>query len=187
MTLVTANEYLATANDRPEHTELIEGEVVLNSPLYRHQAIITFLVTELTIWCRNGDASGGTGRGIASIEVDHKLDDRNVYAPDVWWVSEGHRPARGARTFVGPPDLAVEVRSESTWRYDVGTKAKIYERSGLQELWLVDTAADSVLVFRRSSPDALEFDVSLELSVTDLLTSPLLPEFAVSVASLFDR
>ncbi len=182
MTLLTADEYLATANERPERTELIEGEVILSSPLWRHQAIVTFLVTDLTIWCRSGPS-----RGVASIEVDHKLDDRNVYAPDVWWVAEDRRPGRGARTFVGPPDLAVEVRSESTWRYDVGSKSKIYERSGLKELWLIDTAADSVLVFRRSVPSFGEFDVALELRGADFLTSAQLPDFAVLVSELFDR
>jgi len=47
-----------------------------------------------------------------------------------------------------------EVRSASTSRYDIGAKKAAHERAGLPELWLVDTAADEVLVFRRSSPQA---------------------------------
>ena len=43
------------------------------------------------------------------------------------------------------PDIAVEVRSPSTWRYDIGAKKSGYERRGLPELWLVDTRADEVL------------------------------------------
>lgn len=39
-----------------------------------------------------------------------------------------------------PPQLAVEVRSESTWRFDVGPKKRVYEEAGLGEQWLVDTA-----------------------------------------------
>jgi len=35
---------------------------------------------------------------------------------------EPERPARDARRLVGSPSLAIEVRSPSTWRYDVGTK-----------------------------------------------------------------
>ena len=30
---------------------------------------------------------------------------------------------------VGPPDLAVEIRSPSTWRFDVGMKLETYERA----------------------------------------------------------
>jgi hypothetical protein len=40
-------------------------------------------------------------------------------------------------------------------------------------------------VYRRSSPRALSFDVSLELAVGDELTSPQLPGFALALSSLF--
>jgi len=85
------------------------------------------------------------------------------------------------------PDLAVEVRSPSTWRYDIGLKKGAYERHGLPELWLVDTDADAVLVFRRSEPTAPTFDVSLELAREDDLRSPLLSGFVLPVAALFPR
>ncbi len=83
------------------------------------------------------------------------------------------------------PDLAAEVRSPSTWRHDIGAKKSGYERQGLRELWLVDTAADEVLVFRRSAPGAPVFDMALELDVRDALTSPLLPGFSLALAELF--
>ena len=54
------------------------------------------------------------------------------------------------------PDLAIEIRSPSTWRYDIGAKKSVYEREGLPELWLVDGDANVVLVFRRSAPGASE-------------------------------
>ena len=44
-----------------------------------------------------------------------------------------------------------------------------------------------MLVFRRSSPKAAEFDVELELEVGESLTSPLLPGFTLDLAALFDR
>jgi Uma2 family endonuclease len=87
----------------------------------------------------------------------------------------------------GPPDLAVAVRSPSTWRLDVGTKKRVYEERGLTELWLVDTEADVVLVFRRSSADAPVFDVALEFTRGETLTSPLLEGFALAVDDLFGR
>jgi len=85
------------------------------------------------------------------------------------------------------PDLAVEVRSPSTWRYDIGAKKAGYERRGLRELWLVDTAADAVLIFRRSEPGAPGFDTALELDRDQELTSPLLPGFALALAELFPQ
>lgn len=58
-------------------------------------------------------------------------------------------------------DLAVEVRSPSTWRYDIGTNKATYEHHALSELWLVDTESGAVLVYRRSSPSVPDFDVAL--------------------------
>ncbi|MBA3305663.1 MAG: Uma2 family endonuclease [Thermoleophilaceae bacterium] len=83
------------------------------------------------------------------------------------------------------PDLAVEVRSPSAWRYDIGAKKAAYERHGLPELWLVDTAAEAVLAFRRSVPGAAIFDVALELGRDARLESALLPGFALAVGELF--
>jgi Uma2 family endonuclease len=83
------------------------------------------------------------------------------------------------------PDIAVEVRSPSTWRYDIGPKKRRYEQHGLPELWLVDTDADEVFVFRRSAPDAAEFDVVLQIARGDHLTSPQLPDFELSLDALF--
>jgi Uma2 family endonuclease len=105
----------------------------------------------------------------------------------VVWVREERLPAPVEGRLEGLPDLAVEVRSPSTWRYDVGKKRAAYERAGLPELWLVDTRAESVLVFRRSTPAAPSFDLELELSGEDELRSPLLPGFSVPAERIFRR
>jgi len=51
----------------------------------------------------------------------------------------------------------------------------------------VDTSAESVLVFRRSTAAAARFDVELELSKLDAVTSPLLPGFSVAAERVFRR
>ncbi len=96
--------------------------------------------------------------------------------------TQGDKAARGEAS-----DIAVEVRSPATWRYDIGERKAGYERHGLTELWLLDTAAEVVLVFRRSQPNAAAFDVALELGGAEELTSPRLPGFAPAVESLFSR
>jgi Uma2 family endonuclease len=181
---MTADEYLALADQLPRFTQLVDGEVVVSQPSLRHQDVVLEIALRIRQWV---DAAPGRGR--AGISPNVVLDDRNVYAPDVWWSSEARRPGPDDDYLRGPPDLAVEVRSPSTWRYDVHTKKAVYERHGLAELWLVDTVAESVLGFRRSSPEAPEFDVALEVSAADngLLTSPLLPAFALDLTALFAR
>jgi len=180
-TRLTAEEYFALPPTE-QHTQLIDGEIVVTEASLRDQRIMLEIGFQLTLWLR-----ANPGHGEAGYPVDVHLDDYNVFAPDVWWVPEAERPSRDAKRIVGPPALAVEVRSPSTWRYDVGAKKRAYERLGLAELWLVDTAADVVLVYRRSSPAAVEFDVALELGAGDSLTTPLLAGFALDLAALFDR
>jgi hypothetical protein len=62
-----------------------------------------------------------------------------------------------------------------------------YEEGGLAELWLVDDAAETVLVYRRSKPRARTFDVALEVGVGESLSSPGLPGFELPLDELFKR
>ncbi len=178
-TRLTADEYFALPPTE-QRRQLIDGEVVVTEAGLRHQRITGEIYRVLTNWLRENP-----GHGEAGIPVGVHLDDHNVFAPDVWWVPEDARPSRDAKRIVGPPALAVEVRSPSTWRFDVGTKRSTYERLGLRELWLVDTGADTVLVYRRSSPEATTFDVALELEDGEVLATPLIPVFSLVLSDLF--
>ena len=180
-TRLTADEYFALPPTE-QRTQLINGEMVVTEAGLRHQRIAFEIGRLLANWLADNP-----GQGEAGMPVDVHLDEQNVFAPDVWWVPEEARPPRDAKRIVGSPALAVEVRSPSTWRYDVGVKKRIYDRHGLTELWLVDTASDTVLVYRRSSPKAGEFDVELECEAGESLTTPLLPGFSLDLAGLFDR
>lgn len=176
---MTADEFLAVPFDGVR-SQLIEGEVVVEQPLNLHQWTVRELFGALLHW-----NSAAPGRGDVSMPIDVRIDERNVFGPDLMWYSEGRAPARRAPRPYPVPDIAAEIRSPSTWRYDIGAKKSGYERAGLPELWLVDTAADEILVFRRSTPRGPSFDVSLELGIGDALTSPLLPGFALDLRSLF--
>ncbi len=179
--LITADEYLAM-DDLPRWAQLIAGEIVVHSPLPKHQYVCTQLLVALVNWSR-----AEPGRGMPILPLDVRMNERNVYAPDILWYAEGRGPRRGGGRPSPLPDIAVEVRSPSTWRYDVGVKRSVYEQRGLRELWLIDTRADTVLVFRRSRPDAASFDVALELEIGEELTSPLLPGFALALDELLAK
>jgi len=175
---MTADEFFALHD--PRRTQLVEGEVIVQEPRPLHQFVVQDLLVALHAW-----ASEASGRGRVTLPLDVKLDEYNVFGPDLLWYRGGRVPARDGGRPSPLPDLVIEVRSPSTWRYDIGAKKSAYERGGLPELWLVDTAADVVLVFRRSSKDAATFDVSLEFAADDELTSPLLPGFALPLRTLF--
>ncbi|MGH9184476.1 MAG: Uma2 family endonuclease [Acidimicrobiales bacterium] len=176
---MTADEFLAFP-EAPFRYQLVEGELIVNEPKLPHQIAVTNLLTALKRWIDDGRA-----RGFVSSPADFRFDDRNIYAPDVWWVREERKPQAGQLDLDGLPDLVVECRSPSTWRYDVGRKRTYYEQAAIAELWLVDTASHSVLVCRRSSAASPTFDVEPELDAGAGLTSPMLPGFSLPVGDVF--
>lgn len=177
-TRITAAEYLAMEELEGRRTDLIDGEVVMSQPTPWHQHAVKEIAFALIGW-----EKGGPGRGSASLPLDIKLDEFNVYGPDVLWYAQGDAPELMAPRPYPPPALVVEVRSPSTWRNDIGPKKSGYEAAGVRELWLVDFT--SVLVFRRSGPQQPDFDVTLELTPEETLTSPLLPGFALPLAGVY--
>jgi Uma2 family endonuclease len=61
----------------------------------------------------------------------------------------------------------------------------MYKAAGVSEVWLVDTASNSVLVYRRSSASSPDFDIALELAEGEVLVSPLLDGFSLEITPLF--
>lgn len=178
-TKLTAEQYYSITVEG-DHKQLIEGALVVSEPKPIHGALQVRLAGALFVWTEAGE-----GRGLALMPTDVVMDEHNVFGPDVLWIAERHRPADLTQTLARVPDICVEIRSSSTWRYDVGAKKSVYERGGLPELWLVDHVAETVLIFRRSSPDSREFDVALELGRTESLSSPQLPGFRLPLDRLF--
>ncbi len=178
---MTAEEFLAL----PERTdarrcELIDGELVMSEPSWTHNDSQGCIYSALRVWI-----GGGRNRGLVGLPLDVQFDEHNVHEPDVVWYRDGRGPRRGDPLPYPIPDIAVEVRSPSTWRFDIGRKKANYEEHGVAELWLVDTAADVVLVFRRGSPKSARFDFSLELGSGEQLTSLFLPGFSLRVGEIF--
>jgi len=171
---LTADDYLA--REDPRRTELVDGTLVVNEPTVLHQRVVGLIYAALLTWTQ-----GGPDRGTVSLPLDVRLDDATVLAPDVLWFA-GEIDLAAVRA-PRMPDLAVEVRSPATWVYDIGKKRDLYARHRLRELWLVDTASRTLLVYRREH-DQGGFDVQLELAADKTLSSSLLPGFAATVGEL---
>ncbi len=176
---MTADEYLAIPyGELPRWAQLIEGDIVVTEPDMKHQRALVKILVALENW-----VTAAPGRGRTVLPLDVKIDEHNVYGPDLLWYA-ADRSLPETRPYP-VPDLVVEARSPSTWRYDTGVKRRRYEEAGLAELWLVDTEEDEVRVLARSAPGAPAFDVERVLRGGDVLTSPQLPGFALAVADVF--
>jgi Uma2 family endonuclease len=177
--LMDADAFLARPPTRWRE-ELIDGRIVVNEPVMRHQLAAAEILFALDRWIREG-----SGSGRASLPVNLRVSDHNVFSPDVLWYADAGRTDVDASAQLHPPDLVIEVRSPSTWKYDVGVKSERYAGWGVGELWLVDLVSRIVIVRRRTGTDSSGFDVVEEVSEEEALTSPRLPGFALRVQEIF--
>jgi Uma2 family endonuclease len=158
---LTADEYFAMADALPRWTQL---------------------ALRLRLWTQAERL-----RGVACLPCDVKVDERNVYAPDVWWCSEFKRPDIETVYLDYVPDLAIDVLSPSTRRYDLGVKRVSYEQGSLPELWIIDpdvTKGVAARVFTRSDRALPWFDHEAMLEADGVLESPQLPGFALPLKEL---
>ncbi|HVF13261.1 MAG TPA: Uma2 family endonuclease [Acidimicrobiales bacterium] len=177
-TRLSIEEFLC--GDWPPGAQLIDGEVVVNDPTLKHQEIAKRIIVALELWTR-----AGSDRGRAGFGGNWTVAPGQVFKPDAWWVPHDRLLDMYAARDDVPPALVVEVRSPGTWRFDLGRKRIVYEQVGVQELWLVDTPASTVLVFRRAGPNGTGFDEDAEFGPGTALVSPLLDGFELPVDELF--
>lgn len=114
------------------------------------------------------------------------FEEADNVIPDAVWISydrlsvglddEGHLTIA--------PELMAEVLSagKQNQERDRETKVKLYSERGVQEYWILDWRAQQLEVYRRE--DGL-LKLLNTLFVQDSLTSPILPEFACQVGTLF--
>lgn len=161
--------------------EIIDGDLfVAHQPSLEHQYTAMRLSTALDVWsekARLGMTLPAPGVIFA--------DDDNV-APDVVWISYARlRQAAGADGKLhAAPELMIEVLSPGpdNVRRDREAKLNLYARRGVDEYWLVDPLQKLVEQYRQ---EGAGLHLVCTLGVKDRLESPLLPEFAHSVSSIF--
>ncbi len=180
---LTHDDYLLFREDGNRH-ELIDGEhVVTAAPRWRHQIISRDLFLALHAAAR----ALGSGE-VVFAPMDVILSKHDVLQPDLLYVSTERRhiaphPSDWVR---GAPDLCVEVLSPSSRRIDEVRKRQRYELFGVTELWIADPPVDRVRVYRRE-PGIEGFARPVELAAEhgDVLTTPLLPAFAMPLTAVF--
>ena len=95
-----------------------------------------------------------------------------VLEPDVIFVSKSRASIVAKKNLSGPPDLVVEVVSESSFKLDREIKPKQYAFYGVPEFWRVDPEGRTVEIFRLNEG---EYELAVQLGFGDALTSPLFP------------
>ncbi len=123
-----------------ERVELIEGELVMNSPISsRHAACVDRLTALLVPRCQ--------GRAIVRVQSPLRLGEHSEPEPDLMLLRPREDFYREAHP--GPEDvyLVIEV-SETSLAYDREVKLPLYAHFGLPEVWLVNLVEGRLEVYR---------------------------------------
>ena len=132
--------------DLPEdagRTEIVDGDLVMApAPSYRHQDIATALGAKIYPFVKEHTLGKFFSSAVHVILADHVN-----YAPDLCFVADSRLDLLKAPVIQGPPDLIIEIMSESNRTHDTVVKFSHYEQYGVREYWLVDPRDDHIHVY----------------------------------------
>jgi Uma2 family endonuclease len=159
------------------HVELIEGEIVIMSPI---GSVHVGTILQLT-----GMLQRAVGENaLVSVQNPVVLDDYSEPEPDIMLLKP--REDFYKSTLPRPSDvlLLIEV-ADTSLRYDREVKLPLYARHRIPEVWLVDVENRRVTSFSSPSEEGYQ-----QQKVQDNLTSisPLcLPDITLDLSQLFQR
>ncbi len=176
----TYEDFLLFSDNGKRH-ELIDGDHWMTpAPSTRHQRISGRILTILQNFLdrqRLGE--------VFAAPCDVVLSEVDVVEPDILFVAKSRQSIITEHHIQGPPDLIVEILSATTRKNDEIVKRKLYERSAVQEYWIVDPELDQVKVYRLVE-DRYTQPVLLVRELNEILTSPLFPDLGIPLESLFN-
>jgi Uma2 family endonuclease len=178
---MTYDDLLALPDDGLRH-ELIDGEhFVSPSPGSAHQLIVGNLHVLIREFLRQHPV------GVVMLApFDIVFSQYDVVEPDLIYFSrERFKALVGEKNATGAPDLAIEVLSPSSRRRDEVLKRRLYERTGVQEYWVVDPDLEAVKVYRLVDGRYVRA-AELSSEQGDSLSTPLLADFSMALASVFE-
>ena len=175
-TKLTYQDYANTPDD--ERYELIDGVLIMvPAPNIAHQRSHRNLGVQMTTFVDQRELGE-----VFLAPTDVVLSDTDVVQPDVLFISKERQHIITEANIQGAPDLVVEILSPSTSRNDWREKRDLYAEHGVNEYWVVDTANRVVYVMLLK--DGV-LDIVETYASGDVLTSPTLKGFEVSVDDLF--
>ena len=176
----TYEDYLLFPDDG-KRNELIDGDhYVTPAPKTKHQRVSSHLHRILSSFVYDRRL----GQVLAA-PTDVVLSDLDVVQPDVIFISSRHASIVTENNIQGPPDLVIEIISETTRRTDEVIKRKQYERFRVPEYWIVDPEVETVKVYRLADR-GYQRAAELTKEAGDSLTTPLLPSLQNPLPAIFE-
>jgi Uma2 family endonuclease len=133
-TKMTSRQFLQLGEDPPGvRLELVNGEIAVSpSPTPDHSYTVIQLIMLLGNYIQENKL------GELHQDVDTVVSDYEVRRPDILFFSNERTNLIGEKAMHGPPDLAIEVISESSKIVDRKDKFQQYRTAGVLHYWIAD-------------------------------------------------
>ena len=174
--LMTAEELFNLEDDGYHRYELIKGELLTMSPANDRHGAVTIKLSALLYNYVTQNKLGV----LRAAETGFKLetDPDTVLAPDIAFISQERAGPLSDFFRIGPPDLAVEVRSRWDRRGKIERKTALWLELGAKAVWNVDQRKRTVEVCHADGNRWLFHE-------NDELVDDTVPGFRVAVSEIF--
>ena len=144
----TLEDYYAIPDER--RVELIDGEIFdMAAPSIAHQIILAELYLQFQTCIETHNRACRVMLSPCDVQLDN--DEKTMVQPDLFVVCREFDVTK--RSFLGAPDLTLEILSDSTRSKDMLLKTYKYKNAGVREYWIVDPKRKEVLIYDFSDED----------------------------------
>ena len=164
--------------------EYIDGRLVQVAPTFtEHGILIVKLSYILVDYLRKKNL--GNYKNVMA-DVLHRIPNGRRRAPDIAYHKKLREPIEGLQT--SPPDLAIEIRSDTESDDDVEGKLNDLFSLGTAVIWVVNLKERNVKVYKNWVPNVSLADQDCKTYVLGdtLDASPVIPGLKISIFDLFD-
>jgi Uma2 family endonuclease len=173
----TVDDYLMLEEGAP--FQLINNDLIMSpSPLLIHQLILGEFYDSLKTFIKQSKDKGM----VVLPPMDIRLDDGNVYQPDLIYISQNRIAEIAKDRIEGAPDLVLEILSPSTAYYDLRQKKDTCEKYGIKEYIIIDPIVQIAELY--ALKDSVYF-LHQKAEKKDKLNSLILPGFTVDLSEIF--
>jgi len=123
-------------------------------------------------------------RAIVSVHDPVVVTDWSVPQPDLALLKPRDDDYSRSHPVAADVLLAIEV-ADTTLNFDVGTKAPLYARCGIPEVWIVDLNARTMRIYRE--PSAKGYQTSFIVTPEESVESVALPQVRIAARELFSK
>ncbi len=130
--------------------EILEGAIIMHSPAsFEHERIVSRIIAEFIKKLSDiGEVFGSN--------VVYRLSPKTGLAPDISFVRKNRLHLVKGSYFQGKPDIAVEVISPSTQKYDTQEKLPLYKKAGVPIIIYAFPQEGKVLVWEKEGKEYKE-------------------------------